>query len=161
MGGATQHIYEADQYERDMFHLLRCMGITRVTFQFSGGGDQGQIDQVTVEGIHESLYPTLEVPDDFYAVHGAKSDYAPAYRNSKLSNAIEAFGDWYLEYDRCGYDWYNNDGGQGTLTLTPSTNSAHLDISINVTTTEEFEEELGSLVTDEGNSEGVNGGTNG
>ena len=146
MGDITQHVYDVDEYERDAFHLLRCMGITRVYIEFSGGGDSGQIDQIAVEGIHGDLYPTLTVPDDFYAVHGLSRNSS----SRKLSDAIEDLGDWFLT--NCDYDGYNNEGGQGTLTLTPSTNSAHLDISINVMTTEDFEDELGSLVTEESNN---------
>jgi hypothetical protein len=77
-----------------LFAALKDAGVTNVEIRYDGGGDSGQVEDV-----------------DF---HGDNIDDADL--NSKFEGDLQDLATHLLEqhYD---YDWYNNDGGYGTITI--------------------------------------------
>lgn len=77
-----------------LFAALKDAGVTRVEIRYDGGGDSGQVEDV-----------------EFYG------DYTDARSlHDQFEGDLQDLGYNILEnhYD---YDWYNNDGGYGTITI--------------------------------------------
>jgi len=77
-----------------LFAALKDAGVTNVNIRYDGGGDSGQVEDVEYDGTnldHTSL-------------------------NDKFEGDLQDLATHILEqhYD---YDWYNNDGGYGTITI--------------------------------------------
>lgn len=78
-----------------------------VEVEFSGSGDSGQIDYISV---------TKEDGESFTFFDGNKD------LSEDESNLLEDISDWTYDYlSGTGVDWYNNDGGQGTVEFDVST----------------------------------------
>jgi hypothetical protein len=77
-----------------LFAALKDAGVSHVEIKYDGGGDSGQVEDV-----------------EFY---GANADN-PAL-NDKFEGDLQDLATHLLEqhYD---YDWYNNDGGYGNITI--------------------------------------------
>ena len=77
-----------------LFAALKDAGVTNVEIRYDGGGDSGQVDDVEF--------------------HGDNIDGGDL--NDKFEGDLQDLGYHLLEhyYD---YDWYNNDGGYGTITI--------------------------------------------
>ena len=78
-----------------LFAALKDAGVTNVEIRYDGGGDSGQVEDVDFHGVN--LDDTTNLNDKF---EGDLQDLA--------THILEQ------HYD---YDWYNNDGGYGTITI--------------------------------------------
>jgi hypothetical protein len=77
-----------------LFAALKDAGVTNVEIRYDGGGDSGQVEDV-----------------DFHGDNIDESDL-----NDRFEGDLQDLGTHLLEqhYD---YDWYNNDGGYGTISI--------------------------------------------
>ena len=101
-----------------MLALLKRLGTTRVVITFDGGGDQGQVEGITWEGLSDlkqhSFDETLKIMN-----YGKGTLYDVSF--TKNSTVRDALDHWAYELlDGTQYDWVNNEGGWGTITITPS-----------------------------------------
>jgi hypothetical protein len=141
--------------ERDrLMTLLTELGVASVEVSFSGGGDSGAIDQV----VFFSSTPRADCPSLFVELKVGDATFEDAPYTTQAWNDMTR--QWeiteglalvplreYVEHlcyealDRCGLDWYNNDGGQGTFTLKFMDDGAPeitLDVGVNYTSTEDY-----------------------
>ena len=90
---------------------LKELGVTDVTFEFEGGGDEGQIEEITTEPKVSTSRPFLgnEVAKDLFTKDGYQ-EYAD------LTDVLETWA--YKLLDETGADWVNNEGGYGSITVT-------------------------------------------
>ena len=90
---------------------LKELGVTDVTFEFEGGGDEGQIEEVLTEPKVSLAVPFLgnEVASDLFIKDGYQ-EYAD------LRDVLESWA--YKLLDETGEDWVNNEGGYGSITVT-------------------------------------------
>ena len=90
---------------------LKELGVTDVTFEFEGGGDEGQIEEVLTEPKVSLDVPFLgnEVAKDLFIKDGYQ-EYAD------LRDVLESWA--YKLLDETGEDWVNNEGGYGSITVT-------------------------------------------
>ena len=90
---------------------LKELGVTNVTFEFEGGGDEGQIEAVLTEPEVNTSRPFLgnEVAKDLFTKDGYQ-EYAD------LTDVLETWA--YKLLDETGEDWVNNEGGYGSITVT-------------------------------------------
>jgi len=90
---------------------LKELGVTDVTFEFEGGGDEGQIEEITTEPKVSTSRPFLgnEVAKDLFTKDGYQ-EYAD------LTDVLETWA--YKLLDETGEDWVNNEGGYGSITVT-------------------------------------------
>jgi hypothetical protein len=105
---------EADR--DDLVATFRKLGITSVSIDFYGSGDEGSIEDVT--------FTPADVADE-----ALKQDVT----------------DWaYSFLDATGIDWYNNDGGGGTISfdLTAGLFTYHIDVNEMTSETAESGEEV-------------------
>lgn len=91
---------------------LKELGVTDVTFEFEGGGDEGQIEEVLTEPKVNTSCPFLgnEVAKDLFTEDSGFQQYAD------LRDVLETWA--YKLLDETGEDWVNNEGGYGSITVT-------------------------------------------
>jgi hypothetical protein len=107
--------HSADAQKSVLANKFRGLGIASVEIDFSGSGDSGNIDYIT--------FTPISLADDI------------------LRQEVE---DWaYTFLEGRGIDWYNNDGGQGTITfdITASKFEYRIDVNKIFTATEDRGEE--------------------
>jgi hypothetical protein len=140
-----------------MLAMLKRMGIARVRIEFDGGGDSGQVQGIECQGLIEN--PGEHFIDDVllatvntrfcgarnwdYEVQLEKIQVSTAQRRGNLDkptlrDAIEAWA--YEMLDGVEYDWVNNDGGYGEITIQPTPPEGEgeiaIEMNIRVTTIE-------------------------
>lgn len=118
-------------------HLYFCavaqrLGLTYVEVAFSGAGDSGNIDGVAYEGISPEALKHIPVTPELTAVvfnneHGEEittvtwaprqpKEVPPINMSTWVMQWCERFA---TEDERVPWDWYNNDGGGGTIIFYP------------------------------------------
>jgi hypothetical protein len=120
--------------ENDMTGLLlqlADLGVTGIKIIYSGGGDSGAIDdiiytteKVTCLEVLDDLYPfdenVLNLQDLSSSLYSNIEDFA----TSQILDNIE--------------DWWNNEGGYGTVLITIPSGNYTINNSIYISDTEEF-----------------------
>jgi hypothetical protein len=106
-------------------------GVTGVKVSYSGGGDSGAIDAIsyTAEPC-ETPEDVEDICDDAYTSGSNLSDI-----DSDAYKAIEDFA--YQRLDDVE-DWWNNDGGFGTLCICIPSGKYIINNHINITNTEDY-----------------------
>ena len=113
--------------------ILIKLGVTKLKLLFDGGGDQGQIEDIFVEGLvtdldqikHEKsltsvVYQTVDgesVEVEFPSREGSMKDFIINWAYDWLDRSSE-------------WDWVNNDGGFGEIVITPQTHTIELDMNV-------------------------------
>jgi len=133
----ARKLFENDQEKEALYAQLKLMGAVMVEIHFQGGGDSGEIDSISYRNNNKEWN---QVPHDMvswtkivYGTQEAKQEQL------SLHDALEDLG--YRALDNTDLDWYNNDGGQGALTidLTENPPEIHMVVGINYTSTEDYE----------------------
>ena len=110
---------------------LADLGVTGIKVMYSGGGDSGAIDdiiytteKVTCLEVLDDLYPfdenVLNLQDLSSSLYSNIEDFA----TSQILDNIE--------------DWWNNEGGYGTVLITIPSGNYTINNSIYISDTEEF-----------------------
>lgn len=111
-----------------LFNLF-AQGCSHIRFEYSGGGDSGCIDCVTAFKLEDVK---VDPDENLYEV---VDDPTPLELEEELQNHIESvITDKILEK---ADDWWNNDGGGGTLWIDCRDASYYGDHYVNITTTED------------------------
>ena len=122
---------------------LADLGVTGIQIYYEGSGDSGCIDEV--------LYTTDKLPenleDAFDKIRSLNSwdEGAKYLRNldSGLSSDIESFSEEKILNDV--EDWWNNEGGYGTMCILVPSGKYDVDNNIRITEIETFEH-VGNLI---------------
>lgn len=126
---------------------LKMLGVKEVRVTFSGGGDDGSIDDVeavshqdTYIDLTEELISGWEKREDYHQNEWIKT--IKRIDNMKLTELLKEMCQDALE--ETGLDWYNNSGGEGALTIdfTESPPKINLEVGIRI---EEIDEHNFSL----------------
>lgn len=129
---------------KDALHLLKSLGVIRVSVDFDGGGDSGQMNNIEVEGI--SNQPELiPLPSEFLEKH-----YSGAASYNTPKNLLEFIDAWaYDLLDETNYDWVNNDGGYGEIIVVPGDDSIRVNMNQRFTSSQliefDYSKEAGAL----------------
>lgn len=110
------------QRTREVLTQLKNQGYIGVSISFDGAGDEGSITGAkafTEDFILDEMYYT-----DFW-------QYEPEITEDLRDLGYDILSD-------SGYDWYNNDGGYGSIHISLLTGEVNLDIRIRVTDTEDY-----------------------
>lgn len=105
-------------YKELLVEFMKLNQIENLEISFSGSGDSGDID--FIDGIPDEIENV-----DFYGKRFISFVNDFAYHVLQLS----------------GYDWYNNDGGYGTVKINSSEGTVHLDMHIARTEYDNYEEQ--------------------
>lgn len=96
---------------KEFFEILQQKyGITAIEAEFNGGGDSGEIEDITYYSDIECKNPVKDKPEN------------------GTDAIIIGLLDEYL--DNTGYDWYNDDGGYGSITLNLITGDIKCEMNI-------------------------------
>lgn len=105
---------------REIMLALQKISFTgSITIEYSGGGDSGRIDDIIIDDVlhtRESLEELL----------------LPREYGSEEKNWMAFITGWADHLtDSLEYDWYNNDGGGGTITIEPQSGLIKVDAYYN------------------------------
>ena len=128
-----------------IFNMLKVLGGHTVEVRFQGGGDSGEIEdaclldandnEISMDGITYD-WPTTKADFDHAQQKWVETtEIKPTPLSDILRDATETM------LEQQGLDWYNNDGGQGSMTIDLSTTppTVTLNVGINYTQTDEHE----------------------
>lgn len=134
------------KFHRDLvLTQLRTLGVATVEVSFSGGGDSGSIDSAYCVDANNKR---IELPETKFEWPRERSTFTGKGDGWKRETYIERLTlDQILKaltndaLEEQNLDWYNNDGGQGRLTIdfTQSPPDIQLEVGINITQTEDHE----------------------
>lgn len=114
------------------FAVLKALvgyGVIKATADFSGSGDDGQINDITTEGIADPKKVDLK-PEHIELLSGLDQ-----YGKEQTVEAL-LYAFCYEVANRSGHDWINNEGGWGTVTIVPGNGTITLNMNVNITTSE-------------------------
>ena len=135
-----QNIFPNKQEKETLLAQLNLLGAKRVYVEFRGGGDEGHIEGVFYRDRNDDVH---DIPTDMIAwTQIAYGNKPLETQQMSLYDALEDLCSRAL--DGTGLDWYNNEGGQGSLVIdfTESPPKTILNVGINHMTTEDYDYEL-------------------
>lgn len=100
---------------RAVLPVLREHAVERVTVQFDGSGDSGNIDSIHYEPEIDSRIIEVQIYRVAREFIQNEWRYTRNIEHVNLHDAIQEITDDYLE--ETGVDWYNNEGGFGELII--------------------------------------------
>lgn len=118
----------------DLFAILAGAGIARVTVEFDGCGDSGQIESVEAVGMDGA---PCALPATSLSIRKAVwGNPDPQHHDMTVSDAVETFA-----YDLLGdthQGWEINDGAYGTFVFDVAAGAITLDCNLRFTDSEQF-----------------------
>ena len=134
------NIFPSKQEKDTLLTQLNLLGAKRVYVEFRGGGDDGQVEGVYYRDRHDEVQ---DIPTDM--ISWTQKTYGSQTPETKTMTLVDVLTDLcYRALDNTGLDWYNNEGGQGSLVIdfTDSPTSIMLNVGINTMTTDDHEYDL-------------------
>jgi hypothetical protein len=118
---------------------LADLGVTGIKIFYSGGGDSGDIDDIiyttTKEASFDNIMNLTSYGEDLLNLQTLDDELADRikdFASEKILNDLE--------------DWWNNDGGYGTMLIKIPSGKYEINNMIYITDTEEFEHD-GDLIS--------------
>jgi hypothetical protein len=118
---------------------LADLGVTGIKIFYSGGGDSGDIDDIiyttTKEASFDNIMNLTSYGEDLLNLQTLDDELADKikdFASEKILNDLE--------------DWWNNDGGYGTMLIKIPSGKYEINNMIYITDTEEFEHD-GDLIS--------------
>lgn len=135
-----KNIFANEQEKATLLTQLNLLGAKQVVVEFRGGGDDGQIDDVYYRDANNEHQGFADNMIAWTTL--TYGDQQSEQKQIKLIDALEDLCSRAL--DNTGLDWYNNEGGQGSLVIdfTESPPSIRLNVGINTMTTDDYEYDL-------------------
>src|SRR5262245_2382484 len=140
-----------------LFELMRRYAFTKLGYSFDGSGDDGTLepDVQEYEGLHDAIEPkaiaidpplSIKEPNGKALVTNPTDpndfDWVTQYVDVSVSDLEElGYRCASIVLDNNSHDWYNNDGGFGTIvfSITPEGNNAILcNMNLRITTSEAY-----------------------
>lgn len=116
---------------------LRMLGAVKIHADFSGSGDDGNINEASVLSLNNTA---VELDNHFLEITETYRPWGQPPQTKKekrpLKEIVNRLCDELLE--KTGHDWYNDDGGQGTIDIDLRTGHIELDVGINRTETTDY-----------------------
>ena len=134
------NVFPSKQEKETLLTQLNLLGAKKVFVEFRGGGDDGQVEGVSYLDKHDEMQ---DIPTDMIA--WTKIAYGHQTAEQKQETLVDALEDLcYRALDETGLDWYNNEGGQGQLTIdfTESPPKISLNVGINHMSTDDYDYDL-------------------
>jgi hypothetical protein len=148
----------SDTKTKQVIALLKQLGISRVEISFDGGGDSGQVGEITFESV---LHPDPDFlrktpcPEHIDWAEAPKYQWddvlkknMPVTRAPSVDDMLDTYAYHALDV-ALDFDWVNNEGGFGTIIIRPAEGVVHIDADERVTTTENHHYDLGETLLEE------------
>lgn len=116
---------------------MKMLGVKFASISFQGGGDSGEIYSIDLFNMSSEA---METPTDMVSwtkqIYG---DQVKLQKDISIGDVLDDIG--YRVLDATGLDWYNNEGGQGTVDIyfDEELPRIEVDMGINETHVEDFE----------------------
>ena len=115
---AEDSCWEPIEKLNPVLHKMRTWGVKEARVIFYGGGDSGQIEEVTFDkNVPSSCTVKMEIERREHIwveeTQSYKYEIKKEREEKTLEDALEHVT--YELLDDCGVDWYNNEGGGGHL----------------------------------------------
>ena len=113
-------MWPSEKHRTELLARLRISGISKVIVHFQGGGDSGEIHLIECL---DSQDQNVNVDDQNMDWEESTSTYSHDKGWVRNSTTVNKSFPKVLEQLTCntldeqGFDWYNNEGGQGRLTI--------------------------------------------
>ena len=142
MTTSTPSIFPTPADKDKLLTHLKLLGIQTIKVEFSGGGDDGDINHIEPTPLMNLEEITADYAWDTSNRYDLESNQwvttfnrAPADLHTLLKNLT------FAALENTQMDWYNNEGGQGKFIIDFSTTppNIQLDLEINTITTEDYE----------------------
>lgn len=144
---------------KQLFALMRSSAFTKLTYNFDGSGDSGTLEKACedYEGLHsETVKPKdvtcsliLKEPGGQTMEKNPKTggfEWVQLWNESKAENLEElGYGLAEIVLNNDPHDWYNNDGGFGTIVFEiteDDKNSVFCDMNVRIVTEESHPDEV-------------------
>lgn len=134
------NVFPSKTEKETLLTQLNLLGAKYVYVEFRGGGDDGQVEGVYYRDKNDDIQ---DIPTDMIA--WTKQTYGKQEKETKNMTLVDVLEDvCYRALDETGLDWYNNEGGQGQLTIdfTDSPPNIYLNVGVNTMTTEDHDFDL-------------------
>ena len=138
-------LFDNKETKTIVFNMLKVLGGVEAVVEFQGGGDSGEIHdaclldaygkEIDMDGVTYDWRVTTSYFDQDKKDWVQQTTIQPVELSDILRDTTEEM------LEEQGLDWYNNDGGQGSMRidLTQSPPTVTLQVGINYTTTDEHE----------------------
>lgn len=125
-----KNIFPSKEEKETLLTQLNLLGAKQVYVTFRGGGDEGEIEETYFKDKHDNIH---DIPNDMIA--WTKQTYGEQKSETKNETLVEVLEDLcYRALDETGWDWYNNDGGQGELIIDFTESPPKIDLSVGINT---------------------------
>lgn len=138
-------IFPSPSRKKDLMTLLKMLGGERVEVSFSGGGDSGAVDDVSLLDQNGKVIDIAGAElewEETSSYHDAEAGEWKT-RSTTTMMALDKILTQvtYDALETTQLDWYNNEGGQGTLhiDLTEEPPAIELSVEVNYIHTENHE----------------------
>ena len=120
---------------------LKLLGCTQVQVEFSGGGDSGEIQEARAWGNGKPIDLTSHSMQFTYTQEVWSAEPGKPARSKQQVTEEKNLGELLKSLcedalEETGIDWYNNDGGEGSLTIDLSQDPVAIDLQVGVRYTE-------------------------
>ena len=109
-------IYPSPEFRELLLAKVRPLGC--ITVSFNGGGDSGSIDDIYygANAVPLGKEPTIPWPETVGGLSGSRNWIeTTVLKERPLRDVLTDLT--YMALDEQGLDWYNNEGGSGTLEI--------------------------------------------
>ena len=112
---------------------MKSYGVKVATVEFYGGGDSGQIEHIHIDPEPPEMCRVPVTQKKYVRNYNEETktyDCRMEYQTERmtLNNALEALT--YQALDETGVDWYNNEGGGGSLEIELSGDSPEIKFNV-------------------------------
>lgn len=142
-------VFQSNEQRDLLLTLLKVLGGRRVLVEFDGSGDSGSIEDAFLQDENGNSIDLTNATFDWYEKSSGfdkeQSKWVITSKpvpNMPVGEILRVICEDALE--DAGHDWYNNEGGYGSLTidLTTTPPVIKLNVSIRVVSTEDYEHYL-------------------
>jgi hypothetical protein len=110
--------------------VLKQLAITQCTMQFDGGSDTGQLSDIELTGLHTEPEFVPFTPELVtVTLDGKRVCFNPFQHDRRPPTLKDWLRQWFYDVgtDLVEYDWCNNDGGGGMITILPEKGTVTLE----------------------------------
>lgn len=129
-------VFPSEEKKLELLTRLKLLGAKEVTVRFQGGGDSGEIEGIEIFNGERCINVDDEKLDwptssSVFNKETNEFDVETSEKHLSLESVLMNMTEEWLNHT--GHDWYNNDGGQGALTIdfTQSPPKIELEVGVN------------------------------
>jgi hypothetical protein len=129
-------VFPSEEKKLELLTRLKLLGAKEVTVRFQGGGDSGEIEGIEIFNGERCINVDDEKLDwptsnSVFNEETKEFEVQTSEKHLSLESVLMSMTEEWLNHT--GHDWYNNDGGQGALTIdfTQSPPKIELEVGVN------------------------------